>query len=154
MCLDLLPSNQSIIKPKRHDEGFSVRRIFTNFIYMEIYTTLLAMPAEFKLTIVLAGSLIMLAVIALGVSAFTRSTFAQVGSPGTGPDMSATLGDAKAHLDQAINDSKTGNSQGVVNELNMTRHDLVAAGQIWNSSMVCNNIDNQGFCAQEPQPTG
>jgi hypothetical protein len=112
------------------------------------------MSAGFKLTIVVAGSLIMLAMVALGVSAITRSTFAQVGSPGTGPDMSATLGDAKAHLDQAINDSKTGNSQGAVNELNMTRHDLVAAGQIWNSSEICHNVDNQGFCAQEPQPSG
>jgi hypothetical protein len=119
---------------------------------MEIYTVLLAMPSGFKLTTVVAGSLIMLAMVALGVSAITGSTFGQVGSPGTGPDMSATLGDAKVHLEQAINDSKTGNSQGVLNELNMTRHDLVAAGQIWNSSEICANTDNQGFCAQEPPP--
>ena len=95
---------------------------------------------EFVLTVLLFS---------LALPAFTLTTYAQ-GSPGTDSDISLALEKAKLHLTEALKDMQMGNSQAASTQINMTRQAIIAAEQIANSTMICTNTDNQGFCATSP----
>jgi len=43
-----------------------------------------------------------------------------------------------------------GKSQAATMQINMTKQAIIAAEQIANSTMICTNTDNQGFCATSP----
>ena len=74
------------------------------------------------------------------------------GSPGTDSDITLALEKAKLHLTQALKDVQMGNSQAATMQINMTRQAIIAAEQISNSTMICTNVNNQGFCATSPIP--
>jgi hypothetical protein len=54
---------------------------------------------------------------------------------------------AKSHLSEANKDLKMGNSQEAMAQINMTHQALSLAEWQVNSSILCNNIVNEGFCA-------
>ena len=85
----------------------------------------------------------------LGVPAHTQTAHAQ-SSPGTDSDITLALENAKLHLTQALKDMQVGNSQAAKMQINMTRQAIIAAEQIANSTMICTNVTNQGYCATTP----
>ena len=102
-----------------------------------------------KFAIVFPWLVLTLLVFGLAVSAHTQTAYAQ-GSPGTDSDISLALEKAKLHLTEALKDMRMGNSQAASTQINMTKQGIIAAEQIANSSMICTNTDNQGFCATSP----
>ena len=102
-----------------------------------------------KFPIVFPWLVLTLLVFGLAVSAHTQTAYAQ-GSPGTDSDISLALEKAKLHLTEALKDMRMGNSQAASTQINMTKQGIIAAEQIANSSMICTNTDNQGFCATSP----
>src|SRR5215831_1744716 len=67
-------------------------------------------------------------------------------NPGSSPDATSHFQSAKMHLIQAFKAIKTGNSQAALNELNMTYQGINSAQAIYNASIICDNINNEGFC--------
>jgi hypothetical protein len=107
------------------------------------------MSVGFKSAILVPGLFPALLVFSLGVPALTQSIYAQ-GIPGSADDISSALEKAKLHLTEALKDMQMGNSQAATTQINMTRQAIFAAEQISNATMVCTNVDNQGFCATSP----
>lgn len=107
------------------------------------------MSVGFKSAIVVPGLVSVLLIFGLGVPALTQTIYAQ-GAPGSADDISSALEKAKLHLSEALKDMQMGNSQAATNQINMTRQAILAAEQISNSTMICTNVDNQGFCATSP----
>ena len=62
-------------------------------------------------------------------------------------DPTTFLQSAKSHLAEAANDLKTGGSQAALTQINMTHQDIMSAERLLNSSLICNNTDNLGFCS-------
>jgi hypothetical protein len=69
---------------------------------------------------------------------------------GSGSDPASLLQSAKMHLIQAMKEIKTGNSQGALTEINMTYQGINSAEARWNASVICNNVNNEGFCEEPP----
>src|SRR5947199_9299847 len=105
--------------------------------------------SDVKFSIVFPLLVLALLVFGVGLSALTQTTYAQ-GSPGTDSDITLALEKAKLHLTEALKDMQMGNSQAASTQINMTRQGIIAAEQIANSTMICTNTDNQGFCATSP----
>ena len=105
--------------------------------------------SDVKFSIVFPLLVLALLVFGVGLSALTQTTYAQ-GSPGTDSDITLALGKAKLHLTQALKDAQMGKSQAATMQINMTKQAIIAAEQIANSTMICTNTDNQGFCATSP----
>ncbi|SRR5437016_11179309 len=102
-----------------------------------------------KFAIVFPWLVLTLLVFGLAVSAHTQTAYAQ-GSPGTESDITLALEKAKLHLIQALKDMQMSNSQAATMQINMTRQAIIAAELIANSTMICTNVKNQGFCATSP----
>ena len=102
-----------------------------------------------KFPIVFPWLVLTLLMFGLGVPAHTQTAHTQ-SSPGTDSDITLALEKAKLHLTQALKDMQMGNSQAAKMQINMTRQAIIAAEQIANSTMICTNTDNQGFCATSP----
>ena len=105
--------------------------------------------SDVKFSIVFPLLVLALLVFGVGLSALTQTTYAQ-GSPGTDSDITLALEKAKLHLTQALKDMQMGNSQAAKMQINMTRQAIIAAEQIANSTMICTNVTNQGYCATTP----
>ncbi|HXX96526.1 MAG TPA: hypothetical protein VEL11_05340 [Candidatus Bathyarchaeia archaeon] len=67
-------------------------------------------------------------------------------NPGSGSDPTSLLQSAKMHLIQALKAIKTGNSQSALTEINMTNQGINSAEARLNASVICNNVNNEGFC--------
>jgi hypothetical protein len=66
-------------------------------------------------------------------------------------DPTTFLQSAKTHLAQAASDLKNGSgSQSALSAINMTHQDIMSAEKLVNSSLICNNINNLGFCSVAP----
>jgi hypothetical protein len=71
-------------------------------------------------------------------------------SSGGGGDPTSFLESAKMHLSEAMKDIKMGNSQAALTQINMTHQGITSAELKLNSSIICNNINNEGFCEAPP----
>ncbi len=71
-------------------------------------------------------------------------------STGGGGDPTSFLQSAKTHLIEAMKDIKMGNSQAALTEINMTHQGITSAELRLNASVVCNNVNNEGFCEAPP----
>jgi hypothetical protein len=69
-------------------------------------------------------------------------------------DTASLLQSAKMHLIQALKELKTGNSQAALTEINITNQGINSAEARLNSSVICNNINNEGFCEAPPGNVG
>jgi hypothetical protein len=67
------------------------------------------------------------------------------GSSSSG-DATSFLESAKLHLMEATKDLKMGNSQAALTQINMTHQAITSAERQVNSSIICNNINNEGYC--------
>ena len=85
-----------------------------------------------------------LLVFGMSVAAFPVSVSGQ-GSSSSG-DATSFLESAKLHLMQATKDLKMGNPQAALTQINMTHQAITSAERQVNSSIICNNINNEGFC--------
>jgi hypothetical protein len=63
-----------------------------------------------------------------------------------GFDPTPFLQSAKIHLMEATKDIKMDNSPAALTQINMTRQALASAEVRLNVSIVCNNINNVGYC--------
>lgn len=114
-----------------------------------------------KMEIGLAFACVVTAFTALVISGiltaqFTVPVAAQGSSSnaGSGSDPASFLQSAKMHLIQALKELKTGNSQAALTEINMTNQGINSAEARLNASVVCNNVNNEGFCEEPPGAGG
>jgi hypothetical protein len=82
-----------------------------------------------------------LLVLSMSVAAFPVPVTAQVAVTG-----GAGLESAKMHLIEATKDLKMGNSQAALAQLNMTHQGIISAERQLNASVICNNVNNEGYC--------
>jgi hypothetical protein len=75
-------------------------------------------------------------------------------NPGSSSDPTSLLQSAKMHLIQALRELKTGNSQAALTEINMTNQVINSAEARLNASVICNNVNNEGFCEEPPGAGG
>ena len=106
------------------------------------------------MTIGLKFACVVTAVTALVISGMltaqaTVPVTAQSSSSGGG-DPTSFLESAKMHLSEAMKDIKMGNSQAALTQINMTHQGITSAELKLNSSIICNNINNEGFCEAPP----
>jgi hypothetical protein len=66
-------------------------------------------------------------------------------NPG-GDDVTSFLQSAKMHLTEATKNIKMNNSQAAIMQINMTRQAIMLAGLKLNTTIICNNIRNEGYC--------
>lgn len=92
-----------------------------------------------------ALALILVALVALAFTSILNYIFAQ--SQQSNSDPTTFLQSAKSHLAEAQNILKNGSSQAALDQINMTHQDIQSAERLLNSSLICNNTDNLGFCA-------
>ena len=60
------------------------------------------------------------------------------------------LGSVKTHLIKAMKNMKSGNLSDATTQINIATQGVnLAQGKI-NASEICNNISNEGFCAEPP----
>jgi hypothetical protein len=71
---------------------------------------------------------------------------------GSGNDPVSFLESAKMHSINAIKDLKLGNSQTALSEMNMTHQGIISAERQLNASVICNNVNNEGYCGYLPSP--
>ncbi len=71
---------------------------------------------------------------------------AQGPSSSSGFDPTPFLQSAKMHLIEATKDVKMDNSQAALTQINMTSQALASAEVRLNVSIICNNINNVGYC--------
>lgn len=95
-----------------------------------------------------AIALTLAAFVALSSTNILSHVFAQ--SQQNNNDPTTFLESAKTHLAEAENSLKNGSSQAAQDALNMTHQDILSAERLVNSSLVCDNTDNLGFCAVAP----
>lgn len=69
-------------------------------------------------------------------------------------DTASLLRSAVMHAIQAYKHTKTGNSQGALTEINMTIQGINSAAARLNASVICNNVNNEGFCEAPPGNVG
>lgn len=86
----------------------------------------------------------------LGAPASVSTVAAQGPSNTGGGDATSFLQAAKTHLTQAMKDIKVGNSQAALTEINMTHQGITSAMMRLNASVICNNVNNEGFCEAPP----
>jgi hypothetical protein len=77
------------------------------------------------------------------VAADTIPVTAQGSSSG---DPTSFLHSAKMHLMEAMNDIKMANSQAALTQINMTHQAITSAEVKLNTTIICNNINNVGYC--------
>jgi hypothetical protein len=80
------------------------------------------------------------------VDAATIPVNAQGLSSSTGFDPTPFLQSAKMHLMEATKDIKMDNSPAALTQINTTRQALASAEVRLNVSIICNNINNVGYC--------
>jgi predicted PurR-regulated permease PerM len=90
--------------------------------------------------------LVTLTITALLVSGICVSAALSVSPPGSS-SIDDFLETTKLHLNEVNKDLKIGNSQEAMAQINMTLQAIISAEWQVNSSIVCNNIVNEGFCA-------
>jgi hypothetical protein len=61
-------------------------------------------------------------------------------------DATSFLQSAKTHLIEAMKNIKMGNSQTALTEINMAHQGITSAGLRLNASVICENVNNEGFC--------
>jgi hypothetical protein len=80
------------------------------------------------------------------VDAATMPVTAQGPSSSTGFDPTPFLQSAKMHLMEATKYIKMDNSPAALTQMNITRQALASAEVRLNVSIICNNINNVGYC--------
>jgi len=103
------------------------------------------MTIESNFTIVVTGAMTALLVSGMSVAALPVPVIAQ-GSLGNGGDPTSFLESAKMHLMEATKDLKMGNSQAALTQINMTHQGIISAERQLNASVICNNVNNEGYC--------
>jgi chemotaxis response regulator CheB len=103
------------------------------------------MTIELNFTIVVTGAMTALLVLGMSIAALPVPVIAQ-SSLGNGGDPTSFLESAKMHLIEATNDLKMGNSQAALTQLNMTHQGIISAERQLNASVICNNVNNEGYC--------
>jgi hypothetical protein len=103
------------------------------------------MTIELKIATVVAT---LTTLIASGIlaNAHTIPVTGQGSSTSTGFDPTPFLQSAKMHLMEATKDIKMDNSPAALTQINMTRQALASAEVRLNVTIVCNNINNVGYC--------
>lgn len=71
-------------------------------------------------------------------------------SSSEGSDPTSLLQSAKMHLIEAMKDIKSGNSPDALTQINMTNQGITLAEGKLNASLICNNVNNEGFCEAPP----
>ena len=94
--------------------------------------------------IVIAVTVALTCLLVMGVSVAAFPVSGQVSS--SSGDATSFLESAKLHLMEATKDLKMGNSQAALTQINMTHQAITSAERQVNSSIICNNINNEGFC--------
>lgn len=105
-------------------------------------------PVCFTISMILklvAITLTLVAFIALAFTSILNYVFAQ--NQQNNSDPTTFLQSAKSHLAEAQTILKNGSSQAALVQINMTHQDIQSAERLLNSSLICNNTDNLGFCA-------
>ena len=98
-----------------------------------------------KFAIVVTGVTTALLILSMSVAAVPVPVTAQ-GSSGSGGDPISFLESAKMHLIEATKDLKMGNSQAALVQINMTHQGIISAERQLNASVICNNVNNEGYC--------
>jgi hypothetical protein len=93
------------------------------------------------------SNLVTLTITALLVLGICVSAAAVSVSPSSSSSIDDFLEIAKLHLNEANKDLKMGNSQEAMTQINMTHQAIISAEWQVNSSIICNNVVNEGFCA-------
>jgi hypothetical protein len=101
------------------------------------------MTIELKFAIVVTGAMTALLILTMSIAAVPVTA---QGSSGTGGDPTSFLESAKMHLIEATKDLKMGNSQAALTQLNMTHQGIISAERQLNASVICNNVNNEGYC--------
>jgi hypothetical protein len=94
--------------------------------------------------IIIAITVALTSLLVFGMSIVAFPVRGQVSS--SSGDATSFLESAKLHLTEATKDLKMGNSQGALTQINMTHQAITSAERQVNSSIICNNINNEGFC--------
>jgi hypothetical protein len=94
--------------------------------------------------IVIAVTVALTSLLVFGMSVVAFPVSGQVSS--NSGDATSFLESAKLHLTEAMKDLKMGNSQAALTQINMTHQAITSAERQVNSSIICNNINNEGFC--------
>ena len=93
-------------------------------------------------------SVLVLLIFISAVPAFVLHTYAQSATNNTAfLDPSARLKFVETGLTQVMKDIKSGSSQDALTHLNMTKQELIAAERQLNTSVICENTRNEGFCS-------
>lgn len=103
------------------------------------------MMIDLKFTIAVTIVLTALLVFSISLDTVLVSVAGQGSS--TNSDATSFLESAKLHLTEAMKDLKMGNSQAALTQINMTHEAITSAERQVNSSIICDNINNEGFCA-------
>jgi len=104
--------------------------------------------------VVTAFTALVISGILTGQSTVSVTAQGSSSNPGSSSDATSLLQSAKMHLTQALKEIKTGNSQAALNEINMTNQGINAAQARLNASVICNNVNNEGFCEEPPGAGG
>jgi ABC-type transport system involved in multi-copper enzyme maturation permease subunit len=102
------------------------------------------MTISLRYAIAVTVALTLLLVFGMSLAAFPVSVRGQ-GSSSSG-DATSFLESAKLHLLEATKDLKMGNSQAALTQINMTHQAITSAERQVNSSVICNNVNNEGYC--------
>jgi hypothetical protein len=105
------------------------------------------MVLKFAIVVTGVAALVISGILAAQVS--VRTVTAQGLSSGGG-DVTSFLQLAKTHLIKAAKDIKMGNTQAALTEINMTHQEITSAGLRLNASVICDNVNNEGFCEAPP----
>jgi hypothetical protein len=103
------------------------------------------MAIGLKFAIVVTIAVTALIVLGMLVASVPVPVTAQSPS-GSGNNPISFLESAKMHSITAMKDLKMGNSQAALTEINMTHQDIISAERQLNASVICNNVNNEGYC--------
>jgi hypothetical protein len=115
--------------------------------FLEYMVARISMVLKFAIVVTVVAALVISGMLAAPVT--VRTVTAQGLSTGGG-DVTSFLQSAKTHLIEAMRDIKMGNSQAALTEINMTHQGITSAGLRLNASIICDNVNNEGFCEAPP----
>ncbi|HET7147018.1 MAG TPA: hypothetical protein VFI73_00835 [Candidatus Nitrosopolaris sp.] len=98
-----------------------------------------------KFATVVPVAMTALLMLTMSATAVPVPVTAQSSSSASG-DPTSFLESAKMHLSEATKDLKMGNWQTALAQMNMTRQSIISAEQLVNASVICNNVNNEGYC--------
>lgn len=94
----------------------------------------------------------MTALIVLGILVAVVVPVTAQSPSGNGKETIYFLESAKMHSITALKDLKMGNPQAASTEVNMTHQGIISAERELNASVICDNLNNEGYCGYSPSP--